>query len=236
MSTRASVIFCRGDVDKELYNHFDGYPDGLGRDVIRLVKTVNLEQLYDHLIPVDGNEAMNFDIWHCEQAAAGKDYPYRRMDGWFIKDSIMCEYAYRIDLDHRRLEFYTGFQMTPQQGNRYGEDYEEARDGTKYYPCGLRGIFTFEFIKETETELVIDELNRLSEDRSDAPELFGKQMPGDGMQKISRKLFVELLKDPARLFAFGDPVLVEEKKGGTAVCMSRELYGKLKERAAMENA
>ena len=31
----------------------------------------------------------------------------------FIKDSLFCEYAYIINLDTKRLEFYVGFQKTP---------------------------------------------------------------------------------------------------------------------------
>lgn len=50
----------------------------------------------------------------------------------FIQDSLFCEYAYIINLDDEVLEFYEGFQKTPQMGNRYG-----IKDDRGYYPCKL---------------------------------------------------------------------------------------------------
>lgn len=51
----------------------------------------------------------------------------------FIKDSLFCEYAYIINLDTQKIEFYVGFQHGPQPGNRYGEEPDE----NGYYPCRL---------------------------------------------------------------------------------------------------
>ena len=51
----------------------------------------------------------------------------------FIKDSLWCEYAYIINLDTHKLEFYKGFQKVPDRGNRYGMG--RSRDG--FYPCVL---------------------------------------------------------------------------------------------------
>lgn len=55
----------------------------------------------------------------------------------FIMDSLFCEYAYIINLDDRRLEFWVGYQKVPQEGNRYGE----ASDGSGYFPCKLVRTF-----------------------------------------------------------------------------------------------
>ena len=56
---------------------------------------------------------------------------YMLNDNDFIYDSLFCEYAYIINLDTRMLEFYDGFQKTPQLGNRYGE----SPNTDDFYPC-----------------------------------------------------------------------------------------------------
>lgn len=53
----------------------------------------------------------------------------------FIKDSLFCEYAYIVNLDTGMLEFWKGFQKSPQEGNRYGEELSD--DDFPYYPCRL---------------------------------------------------------------------------------------------------
>lgn len=71
--------------------------------------------------------------------AQGKIYLY--MDGTishmissnnFIKDSLFCEYAYLINLDTDKFEYYVGFQKEPDIKNRYGQE-----DDRGYYPCKL---------------------------------------------------------------------------------------------------
>jgi len=49
----------------------------------------------------------------------------------FIKSSLYCEYAYIINLDTEKLEFYIGFQTEPDETNRYGK----TQMDTEYYPC-----------------------------------------------------------------------------------------------------
>jgi hypothetical protein len=55
----------------------------------------------------------------------------------FIKDSLFCEYAYVINLDDNTVEFYKGFQTSPQEGNRFGTEPNKT-DG-EYYPCAMVG-------------------------------------------------------------------------------------------------
>jgi hypothetical protein len=69
----------------------------------------------------------------------------------FIKDSLFCEYAYIINLDENVLEYYEGFQVTPDKDNRYGQ---EKTDG--YYPCKLTSTIPLDYIMETETGKIIE--------------------------------------------------------------------------------
>lgn len=76
----------------------------------------------------------------------------------FIKDSLFCEYAYIINLDTNMLEFYRGFQHSPQEGNRYGEEplpNEYPIDA--YYPCALIAEIPIDYIKEKSADEIIAE-------------------------------------------------------------------------------
>ena len=53
MSTRGSFIIRRGDEAKELYISADAYPDGAGRDAVRLIKSLDLDRLFDLLMTED---------------------------------------------------------------------------------------------------------------------------------------------------------------------------------------
>lgn len=63
--------------------------------------------------------------------------------GDFIKDSLFCEYAYILNLDTNKLEFWEGFQKEPHEGNRFGQ---EKSDG--YYPCKMVGEYSLTEIPE----------------------------------------------------------------------------------------
>ena len=81
----------------------------------------------------------------------------------FIMDSLFCEYAYIINIDDEVLEYYEGFQKTPQIGNRYGT----TPDDGGYYPCKLSFVIPLEdidfsnvdkFISQMETGLDEEEM------------------------------------------------------------------------------
>ena len=66
----------------------------------------------------------------------------------FIKDSLMCEWGYIINLDTNALEVWKGFQSTPSPKNRYGT----KKDG-EYYPCKMIEEISFEDIRNIEFSL-----------------------------------------------------------------------------------
>ena len=173
MGTRGSYGFRKNGIDKLTYNHFDSYPDYLGRRVVEFCKNHTIEELnklYDKIVLVnERNDIPNADQikhcvdngwcdlsvsnqstddWYCllrniqgdlEELNKAKEQAYMIDNHNFIKDSLWCEYAYIINLDDKILEFYEGFQKTPQEGNRYGFTIKDGYDG--YYPCKLSLTF-----------------------------------------------------------------------------------------------
>lgn len=102
----------------------------------------------------------NFNMYQKMIDNSNKIYMINSID--FIMDSLFCEYAYIINLDDNMLEFYTGFQHVPQEGNRYGtESTYEGHDGTKYYPCKL--LKTFSLNEIDDVDVIVGVMNMITE-------------------------------------------------------------------------
>lgn len=169
MGTRGLYGVRKNNIDKCTYNHFDSYPDGLGKDFITFIKNCSNQELnkfFEKIKLVNVKDApsvedinicvnsgyynksvsnQTVEDWYCllrnlqgnfneYEKLIKNDAPviYMTDEISFIKDSLFCEYAYILDLDEKVLEYYEGFQKTPQEGNRYGQE----KDGD-YYPCKL---------------------------------------------------------------------------------------------------
>lgn len=77
----------------------------------------------------------------------------------FIQDSLFCEYAYIINIDDKTLEFYEGFQKTPQVDNRYG-----TNNNRGYYPCKLSLVIPLADINFDVVSELVDKMNSMSSD------------------------------------------------------------------------
>ena len=176
MSTRGAFILAKGNVYKELYIWSDAYPDYAGRDVLRMIKTVDLNRAFDNLIPCesgkkpDGEDAMYLSLSRVEDAAGTDVEPqyFRTSDPMFIYDSISCEYGYLADLEHNALEFYTGGENELQVGNRFGEEKHTIPPANvQCYPCRLRAVISFHCIKSKETADLVKLLEKIRDEKSE---------------------------------------------------------------------
>lgn len=168
MSTRGCFGFKKNGTVKVIYNHFDSYPEGLGRDFVEMLMLAGKDRIaefFDKMEVIDpsvpptdeqkeycrehgwcntGVSGQSEDDWYCmlyglqntremlKMMECGEKI-YLENSVNFLKDSLFCEYAYIYNIDTEKLEFYTGFQTTPQPGNPLGEEPNEGG----YYPCKL---------------------------------------------------------------------------------------------------
>lgn len=132
MSTRGAVGIRFNETDKVAYNHFDSYPTGLGQEILNWLKDKDMEQLKTVFENVVLTEEHNEYGWDNElksfQNAVG-----------FLYDSLFCEYAYIINLDTGKLEFYTGFNRNKEAKGRYANCPKpyELSDGSLMYGVKL---------------------------------------------------------------------------------------------------
>ena len=171
MSTKGSFIICIKGADKEVYVNSDAYPSGAGVDVIELIKTCNLDILYDCIREFDeddeeavaalGDQEPEFFAYDLlkEAAMEQKTIYTRPSERYFIQNSLFCEYGYVIDLDEDELQFYVGGQHASQDGNRYGNvPMTSFGSNELYYPCHLKAVFTLDYIRATDTERIVLEM------------------------------------------------------------------------------
>ena len=144
MSTRGAVGFIVDGVEKISYNHSDSYPDYLGRNILEFCfvlphdiakKIVKKIKLVGDIPPTakqikECKKFTNLNVsekstkdWYCLlREAQGNLWVY--IDGLkyminykgFLKESLFCEYAYIVNLDTGKLEFYTGFNKNSNAG------------------------------------------------------------------------------------------------------------------------
>ena len=127
-----------------MFNHYDSYPGGSGVYILEFIKKVNIGCGWDKIkesvssMSTIEDDYGNFEIGiedFLSRLYNGK-IKNTNTDSEFIKDSLFCEYAYIINLDSMKLEFYNGFQKKPQIGNRFGVELKKG-----YYPCRLVYVF-----------------------------------------------------------------------------------------------
>lgn len=194
MGTRGLYGFRKNGVDKTTYNHFDSYPDVLGKNILSFISEHGYEmnKIFDNIIMVDETnfpsdeqigECKKYlddsvgeqteEDWYCLlRNTQGDLFPYAE-DGLkymidnqdFILDSLWCEYAYIINLDTNKLEFWLGFQHTPDATNRYGtESFDNARE---YYPCKLIKEYNLSDIigkDENSLDEIVEDMNKESKE------------------------------------------------------------------------
>ena len=132
MSTRGAIGFYKNDAEKVGYNHWDSYPTGLGNELIKFLKGKTVDELNAicdsiEIVEEGGQDAldgnMNFNT-------VIEDYKS------FLYDSLFCEYAYIINLDDNVVEFYRGFNKSPEGEGRYAST--TVDDEKRYYGVVLK--------------------------------------------------------------------------------------------------
>lgn len=154
------------------YGQWDGYPSGQGETVLTFLKSISSDyarakfkralrklkhltedevkmiwELNGQLSPSNLSRDTGADILgmvHKDEVTE----VYLQTD--FAKDSIMCEYAYLVNLDDETLEVYRGFNVKPLPagarfycGGYVGEHEYKNPDGSTYHYYPIRLVKTY---------------------------------------------------------------------------------------------
>jgi hypothetical protein len=194
MGTRGTYGFRVGEEDKLTYNHFDSYPDGLGRPMLDFIKQTTDEQLREiatGLIMVDENvpaspdqiaecgqyfdeavgSRMSSDWYGLLRNAQGEPMEYTKglkymiENNGFAYDSLFCEYGYIVNLDKGVLEFYEGFNKDVNAAGRYAMT--EVTDDRPY--AGIVHIkdYSFDEIRSSTIDAIIEDMQKMIADEED---------------------------------------------------------------------
>lgn len=149
MGTRGFITFVIDGSEKTVYNHFDSYPEGLGADCLRWLRSVlgaDVEAVADQaraLAPVPDREPTDAEVdrlrqyinrnvgdqsvrdWYCllretqGDPAAILQAGLYEDAGSFPADSLMAEWGYVVDFDTQVFEVYEGFQTAAHSEGRF---------------------------------------------------------------------------------------------------------------------
>jgi hypothetical protein len=153
MGTRGYVGFRLYDQDKGVYNHLDSYPSDLGLRVMTFVKDKksmsNSRYAVALLTPVDDDVrgiSGGYELLEAISNFDGGQIFIEEYSG-FLECSMMCEWAYIINLDSGKLEIYEGYNKDPNAKGRYAHLFDEDQVNNEYYGVALLLKLPFDKIK-----------------------------------------------------------------------------------------
>lgn len=182
MGTRGIFGFHADGQDKLSYNHYDSYPDYLGKEVLQFIQGSTMESLTKIaksiiLINSDipptkeqikecapwtdlGVSSGSTSDWYCllrnaqgDMNAYKNGLKYMSDSNSFALDSLFCEYGYIINTDTKKLEFYSGFnQMSRTNKGRYAD--KSSGGSSEYYGIALVAKFDLSKIIEADDEMI----------------------------------------------------------------------------------
>ena len=179
MSTRGAYGFRIDGADKVTYNHFDSYPEGLGEDIVRFIRSTPYEEMVraarsivlvsetDKPTPEQFNHCREYflrchgtplpdpswDWYNVLRSVQGDLFAYLNGlcymidDHDFLRDSLLCEWAYIINLDSRTFEVYRGFQKRRDSNPRNRYRFLPSHS-TGYYPVALIAEYLLDAIPD----------------------------------------------------------------------------------------
>ena len=191
MSSRGAYGFYKDNTNKITYNHYDSYPSVLGKSIINfIVNTTNqeMEKIFHDIELVNENEGPSDDqlediknytpvddckTWYSAlNFSQGDLIPYKQglkymCGGYekFIEDSLMCEYAYIINLDDGVLEFYKGKNKRQRNEYRYKSSNPVIiNDDITYYACSLVRKYPLDVIRQFPDNTLSDMKKRIKDE------------------------------------------------------------------------
>ncbi len=161
MGTRnLTCVVTGGEYKVAQYGQWDGYPSGQGLTALRFLRDADLTCLKQKAeaarwISADEIEALNQTNWKITHPQLSRDHGAKILgmisdseDGIvlldslnFAADSLMCEWAYVIDLDKKTFEAFKGFNEAGpvSEDERFAFLNDKAERG--YYP--VKHVHTF---------------------------------------------------------------------------------------------
>jgi hypothetical protein len=195
MGTRGAIGFVVDGQEKIAYNQFDSYPDGVGlavatfcaahpaEEITRIARAI---QIIDSSVPPTSEQKrecaaftnlrvsnQSDDDWYCLlREAQGELEPYAQGLRYmsdnkaFLADSLFCEYAYIVNCDTGKLEFYKGFNQDPKATGRYAALKRADERDSGYFGVKLVKEYPLSDIKDADA--IVKDMNAAADPEAEA--------------------------------------------------------------------
>ena len=186
MSTQGCFILRKTGADKSMRIASDAYPSGAGADICDLIKTTDLDLLYECLKTDDesdiscSDDPEPFSYERCRLAVKRK-MQLRISDdfGSGILNSLFCEHAYVVDFDNSQMQYFVGGQTQPQPDNPYGmQPVKPFSMDKEYYPCRLARVFSLDYIRAVSINQLVEEMERVNQQDVSDIRYINEPIPG----------------------------------------------------------
>lgn len=186
MGTRnLTCVYIDGEYKVAQYCQWDGYPSGVGFDILNILRTFDYDILKEKCRKLtfyseDEIDKINKDLNDKKYSLAERFPELHRDTGPsvlnliyldktsklfndlnFAQDSLFCEYCYVIDLDSMKLEVFRGFNKNPlKEDERFyyeNQQYINNNIDSKYY--GVKFLISFDLNKLPENEIFQKEIH-----------------------------------------------------------------------------
>jgi len=211
MGTRHLIMVIKdGETKVAQYGQWDGYPSGQGVEVLAFIRKLdiagNLNHFNEQLDKCEFVDDDRINVMFNERTEQNNLFPQITRNAGadilniiannkddilelsdqsdFANDSLMCEWAYVLDMDNNILEVYEGFNHEPVTAvNRFqGEGIPNYDGSTTYYPVKHVKSWGMGYIPTDEefiNALEIDE-----EDEEEVEEIVENEFTKDAIQSV----------------------------------------------------
>lgn len=177
MSTRGFVGFVTEGREVIAYNHSDSYPDGLGVDTLKWLRSANLDVVAKHAptvrlvnsaTPLTDEDVEALKEFYNPNVGGRSERPtwYQLLRGTqgdlgamiragyvedassFPADSLFAEWGYIVDFDAKTFEVYEGFQRAQHRDGRFAE---QVPVHNEYWPVRLIASWPLDALPDEDT-------------------------------------------------------------------------------------
>jgi hypothetical protein len=134
--TRGILSFQKNNVLYSIYSNSDSAPNVLGNYILDLIRRWGIDALSTFIDNIELVDTDGFSIYDIDDCIENNTKFLLQDNTDFMHDSLMCEWAYVVNIDTNELEIYKGFRQSKPIGR-----FRDIEPQGKYYAVSLVRVY-----------------------------------------------------------------------------------------------